>query len=239
MTAAVRTEIRSDVATGSPWKDLYNLGGIVSVILAIIPAVAVVAFFIWPYAPGVQPVPEIFAMVQNDPFGALMALDFFVLLGGLISIILLIALYVALKPVNESYALIALIIGLISVAAIIAGRPIAEVFVLSDQYAAAATEAERSRYLAAGEALIPTFHGSAWMVYAAGMSISYLITSYLMLRSDTFSRATAYVGFATNIAIGLFFLPVIGPLLMFVGTLFGVVWSIQLAWRFFWLARMA
>lgn len=225
-------------AVASPhWQDLYRVGGIASVVLAIIPFVAVIAFFIWPYAPGVEPVAEIFDMVQTEPFGALMALDFFVLLGGIIAVPQLLALYAALKQVNESYALIALAFGLLSAAAIIAGRPIAEIFTLSDQYAAATTDIERNHYLAAGEALIPTFHGTAWMVYAAGMSIAYLVIAYLMLRSDIFTKATAYVGLATNIAIGLFFLPAIGPLMMFIGTILGVVWSVQLARGFFRLSR--
>jgi len=237
MDSALPLATKSAVSHDSHWKDLYTLGWIVSIVLAIIPIVAVIAYFIWPYAPGVLTTAEIFEMVQSDPVGALMALDFFVLLGGLVSIILLLALYAALKEVHEAYALIALILGLVSVAAIVAGRPIAEIFTLSNQYAAVA-ETEQGYYLAAGEALIPTFHGTAWMVYAAGMAISYLITSYLMLRSDIFSRPTAYVGFATNITIGLFFLPAIGPLLMFIGTILGIIWSIQLARRFYALAQV-
>lgn len=219
------------------WQEMYTIGGLASIVLAIIPVVAVIAFFIWPYAPGVKTTAEIFDMVQAEPFGALMALDFFVLLGGLVSILLLLPLYIALKDVNESYAMIALVTGLLSVGAIVAGRPIAEVFVLSDQYAAATNELERSTVLAAGEALIPAFHGTAWMVYAAGMSISYLLSAWLMLRSDLFDRATAWVGVVTNVLIGGFFLPVIGPFLMFLGTITGVVWSIQLARAFFRLAN--
>lgn len=42
----------------------------------------------------------------------LMALDFIFLLGNLISILILLALYGALHQVNESYALIALVLGL-------------------------------------------------------------------------------------------------------------------------------
>lgn len=223
--------------TPSKWNSLYLVGSITAITLTIIPIAAVIAYFIWPYAPGVKTTEEIFLMTQQEPFGALMALDFFVLLGGLVSVLLLLPLYTALKSVDEGYALIALCLGLLSVAAIVVGRPIAEIFALGDQYAAATTDVEQGYVLAAGEALIPSFHGTAWMVYGIGMSVSYLISALLMLKGKVFNTSTAYVGIATNVCIGLFLLPLIGPLFMFLGTIIGIVWSIQLAREFYMFSK--
>jgi len=64
-----------------------------------------------------------------------------------------VAIYVSTKKANESYALLALVFGLISCILVFFMRPIAEMFYLSGQYATATTEAARNQYLAAGEAL--------------------------------------------------------------------------------------
>jgi hypothetical protein len=234
-SAGTRRKLASN--TGSNWEGLYLIGGVAAILLTVIPVVAILAYFIWPYAPGVMSTEAIFELVQRNPFGALMALDFFVLLGGLVSVLLLLPLYGALKVVDEGLALIALCFGLLSVAAIVAGRPIAEVFVLSEQFTQASTEAERTYALAAGAALLPSFHGTAWMVYGLGMSISYLLSTFLMLKGQIFRRSTAYVGIVTNIFIGLFIIPVVGPLFMFLGTIVGIVWSVQLAREFLLMAQ--
>ena len=61
----------------------------------------------------------------------MIALDLFLFIGNLFSIILFLALCVSLKPVNESYALIALAIGLIGVVLLIPSRPLSELYTLS------------------------------------------------------------------------------------------------------------
>jgi hypothetical protein len=166
-----------------------------------------------------------------------MALDFFFIVGTLISILPLLALYVALKRVNESYALIALVLGLIAVVSLIPSRPIAELVLLSDRYAAATTDAARSHYLAAGESLLALFNGTAWMVNIVFSSVSSLISSFLMLRSTIFSKATAYVGIVSNIAALGFFIPVAGLFLLFLATLGGMVLYALVARRLLQLGR--
>ena len=61
---------------------------------------------------------------------------------------------------NESYALLALVLGLIAAVLIVPARPISELFSLSELYAAATTDAARSQYLAAGEAILALFDGT-------------------------------------------------------------------------------
>ena len=63
--------------------------------------------------------------------------------------------------------------------------------------------------------------------------ISLLVSSLLMLRSNIFSKATAWVGIVTNVAL-FFFLPgTIGTLLLFLSLPGYMVWYIQMARRFF------
>ena len=227
------------VTADQHWKNLYKIGGIACIGEVIIIVLGFVAYFIWPYAPGSISTLNVFANIQKDWPGALVSLDFLLLLGNLVAILVFITLYVALKQVNESYALIALIVGLIGLAAIIPSRPIAEMFSLSRLYATAATSTEKSQYLAAGDALLALFNGSAWIINTVLGSLSLLISALLMLRGTIFSKATAYVGIVTNIVPLGFFLPGIGPIFLFLSLPFMVVWDIQLARRFFQLGRQS
>lgn len=215
------------------WRDLYKIGAVTTFSLFIIPLVAVIGFFIWPYIPGEATMIEIFDLVQTDPIGAAVSLDVFVLLGGVVSLPLFVVLYITLREVNPSYALVALAFGVISVAAIIPVRPIMEIFALGNLYADAETPAEQSRYLAAGEALIQTFHGTAWLMYILLGAVSLLISATLMLRSPLFTRSIAYLGIVTGLCSLPVLLPTLGVLLLFVGTITGMVWNLLMARRFY------
>jgi hypothetical protein len=215
------------------WRDLYRIGSISSIIVAGLVIFAVIAFLIWPYKPGVTSTADIFAALQTDRLGGLMSLDLLLLVIELITVLPLLALYVALKRVNESWALIALVLGLIAVVLIVPARPLAELVSLSGKYAAATTETTRSQYLAAGDALLELFAGTAWIVFTVFLGLSGLISSLLMLRSNVFSKTTAYVGIISSIPGFGFFIPVIGPLLLFVSTFGGIAWYALIARAFF------
>lgn len=224
----------ANAAAADPrWRDLYKIGAITSALVALLVIVAVIAFFIWPYAPGTASTAEILTTLHDDPLGGLMSLDLVLFIIELVTILPLLALYVALKPVNESWALIALVLGLVAVVATIVARPLAEMAVLGDQYATATTEAARGQYLAAGEALLAYFEGTAWMVLNTFIALSGLISAWLMLRSPHFDKTTAYVGLVAS-APGLgFLIPVLGPILLFVATIGGVVWYFLVARIFY------
>jgi hypothetical protein len=231
-------QILDIVETADPrWKDLYRIGGITSITLAILVIIAVIAFFIWPYKPSLTSTINVFTTLQNDRLGGLIALDLPFIVGTLLSVIPLLALYAAPKQVNESYALIALTFGIIAVVSLIPARPISELVSLSDGYAAATTNAARSQYLAAGEALLVFFNGTAWLVDIVFSSISGLIISFLMLRGRIFSKATAYPGIIINIAALGFFIPIMGLLSLFLATLGGVLWQFMAGRRLLQLAQ--
>lgn len=69
---------------------------------------------------------------------------------------------------------------------------------LSSQYAAAATEAQRSTFLAAGEAMLTSFNVGAFQVSYVVVSAAWLMIAVVMLHSSVFSRATAYSGILTG-----------------------------------------
>jgi hypothetical protein len=227
-------------AAGDPrWKDLYFLGGIsaLAAIAAIVTAGA--AYAVWPYFPGELSTAEVYAKVLSDRMGALAALDVIYYVCSILSIPLCLGLYVALRRTNESQALIALVIGLMALALLFSARPIAEVMTLADRYAAAATEAERIRLLAAGDPLLVLFTGTSnSLSYILG-TLSLLIYAFLMRDGKVFSKRAAWVGVATNVAAFGLFLPAIGLWLSFASLAGMIIWNIQIAGALFRLARTA
>ncbi|MGD2147409.1 MAG: DUF4386 family protein [Anaerolineae bacterium] len=150
-----------------------------------------------------------------------------------IMVLPLLAVYVALKPVNESYALIALVLRLMGNLVIFAGRPVVEMAYLSNQYAVATSDAARNQYLAAGEAFHAVFGGTAWASSLVLVGISGVISSLLMLRSTVFTKAKGHVGLGMSVVGLAFWLPGIWAILSLLATVGGVVWYLQLAHTFY------
>jgi hypothetical protein len=117
---------------------------------------------------------------------------------------------------------------------------------LSDKFAAATDEAQRTLLLAAGEAMLAfdLWHGSGALVGGLLMQTSTLILSAVMLRSADFGKVTAWVGVVMHgldllhIAAGFFF-PAAGVALMIVAGPLYLVWFPLLARDFFRLAKDA
>jgi Domain of unknown function (DUF4386) len=231
-----------DVGIPDPrWKDLYKIGGICGVLMSVLTILAIVIYFIWPYKPGLASAIDIFTTIQNNKLNGLMSLDFFMVVITVITVPFFLALYFATKKVNESYALIALVFGLISCVLGLTMRPIAEMFYLSGQYATATTDAARSQYLAAGEALSALFNGTIWMLYFLTFGVDLLISSLLMLRTKIFSRTTAYLGIFLNIGLLSIFAFIPGfalyaTIINLVTTIVGAIWNVLVARTFFQLA---
>ena len=216
-----------------PWSDLYKIGCISCLVFIASIVIAVIAYFIWPYTPGLTSVENIFTLLQDNRMGGLISLDILMVLLMPIMIFPILALYAALKSVNESYAIIALVLGLIGNTIIFAGRPVAEMAYLSDQFTTATSESAKAQYLAAGEALHALFNGTAWMASMFLIGISGTINSLLMFRSNVFSKAAAYVGLIVSIGGFGFFFPGIGAILSLTATIGGVVWYLQVARVFY------
>ena len=101
------------------WKDLYRIGGIASLLIAAGVVLAIVAYFIWPYKGNFTSMETIFATLQSDRLGGLISLDISMLLIAPLNILMFLGIYAALKRVNESWALIALMLALTAVVLVI------------------------------------------------------------------------------------------------------------------------
>ncbi len=109
---------------------------------------------------------------------------------------------------------------------------------LSSQFAAAATEAEQVIFLASGQAMMAQYTGTAFDVYYVFNAVGLLIMAVVMLRSDIFSKGTAYWGIAAG---GLMIIPssagMIGMAFALASLVPWMVFAILIARRFFQLGR--
>ncbi len=228
-----------NATTDYRWKELYKIAAVAAIVSELVILLGIALYFVYPYAPGTKSTQEIFAMLQSNPLGGLISLDLFLFIGNIFSIPLFLGLYVSLRQANESYALVALALGLIGVVSLIPSRPLFGLFALSGQYAAAASDTARSQLIAAGDALLAQFDGTGWFMNTLLGAFSLLISSLLMLRGNFFTKSTAYVGIVTNAAVCFFFIPMVGKLLLFISLLGYMIWYFQLARKFFQMGRKA
>lgn len=205
------------------WMGLYKIGIVAALISLILIPISMVAFFIWPPFP-----PDILTVIQEDALAGLMSLDLLYLLGNFFGIPLFLVLFVTLKRVDDSWALIALALGFIGLVCIVLARPILEMLALSDQYTAASAT-DKATYLAASEAILSLFHGTAFHTHYLLGSASLLISSCLMLGSDIFGKATARVGIVTNIVVFGLYVPVIGVYLSLLSVVGYLIWYALIA----------
>jgi hypothetical protein len=203
------------------WMGLYRLGGIAGLIAGPLTIIDIIVFVVWPQPSTVE---GWFALFQRSWILGLLDMD---LLGMTIYVIivpLVLALYLTLRRTGQSATLVAGVITFIGMAAYFASNTGISMLYLSGQYEAATTDAQRAAALAAGQAVTAIFLGQAFTVSFLLVSAALLITSIVMLRSDAFSRRTAYIGVVANLCGLGEFAPV--PFLIMMAT--GVVNAVAL-----------
>jgi hypothetical protein len=192
----------------------------------------VVLYFVWPYSPGRLSTPEILELLANEPFAGFMSLDLSMVVIVPINIVVFIALYVALRRVNHSYALIALVLGAIAIPTVIISRPVLELLELGRAYAVAATPAEQEPAVTLAEGLLLYYEGTAWVLQTLLLLTPGLIFALLMRKSPDFSRATAIVGIVISAAGFGFVVPGADALFLFINTIGTIVWYPMVAVSF-------
>lgn len=222
----------SDTVNADPrLKPLYRIGGAAALFAVAIYLIHLIVFFVWG-----QPESALgwFKLFEDNKLGGLLAFELLLVLSSALGIATTLALYAALRRVNESLMAIALVLGLVEAVAFIVARPALEMLYLSEGYAAATTDAQRDAFLAAGEAMLATFNGTAFHLSINLFSIYFLIVPLVMLQSNIFGRVTAYVGILAAIFNWALYVPEIGIFLSILSVFpFLLIWNILIARRLF------
>lgn len=222
-------------ATDSSWKGLYKYGGAASLIMVVITLVQFIVFVAWP-PPLEGSVLDWFTLFQDNWLRGLLSFELLMIVYVCLSILVVFALFIALKRINQSLMVIYLAFSLVGIVAFMTARPAFEMLSLSNQYASATTDAQKSMLLAAGHGMLAIFKGTTFYVSYILGSITGLIVSIVMMRSKIFSKATAYMRIMSSILDFGLFVPTIGIFISMFSVVFLLIWNILIARRLFKLA---
>ena len=175
-----------------------------------------------------------FTLFHKNGILGLLSLDLLYIVDNALVIPLYLALYAALRKDSPSFMAIALAFGLVGIATYFASNTAFEMLALSSQFAAATTTVQRVQFLAAGQAMLAIYQGTAFNVYYILGAIATLIISMVMLRSSNFGKVTAYAGIAAG---ALMLIPstagTIGLYFAFCSLVPTAIWLILIARRLF------
>jgi hypothetical protein len=221
--------------TAFAWKPLYKVGAVAALMMVVFIPIQIIIFLAWPPPSTVI---GYFMLFQHNWLLGLLSLDLLYLVNNALLILLYLALYAVLRRVSPSFMTVALILGLVGIAAYYASNTAFEMLSLSSQYAAATAEAQRSLTLASGQAMLAIYTGTAFDVYYVLNAVATLIISAVMLRSTLFGKVTASVGMVTGV---LMVVPstagTIGLVLSLMSLVPFAIWSVLIARRLFMLAQ--
>ncbi len=227
-TSSLRERESTAEVDQSTWKGLYTIAAAAAITIVVFIPIQIVVFIVWP-PPGT--VLGYFTIYRQNALLGLLDQDLLLAIDAALGLPILLALYVTLRRANEGLMLLSVALGVAGLAAYMASNTAVQMLTLSNQYAAAATEAERAGLLAAGQATLANYNGTAFHFNYIGGTLSLLIASVVMLRSAVFSRAIAWLGVALNIlAFGLY-VPVIGIPLSILSVILLLPWYVLIARR--------
>lgn len=192
----------------SGWKSLYRVGGAAALVAGILfrrnladEYFLLRSLGVFHSGPTAIPGNALawFTLLHENPFLGLTLLNLFDVVNYALVGLIFLGLYAALRRVNKGSMTLALAIGLVGVTVYLASNQAFALLSLSDQYAAATTDAQRSLFLAAGQALLAIQNSGA--TYGNGIYTSYLcvtlaclLMATVMLESRVFSKVTAWCG---------------------------------------------
>jgi hypothetical protein len=187
------------------WRTLYYAGAVAPLIALFFYLIEFSLLFLGqPYPTTIE---GWFALIQHSKLLGLWYLNALDILSFALLGIMFLALHMALRRFRPSWMLIALYLALLGVAVFIVPRVLhLSLLPLSDLHAAATTDAQKSVYLAAGEALSQVSSATPQTLGFLFMAVAGLLISDVSLRSHALhqpvplSKATGYVGIVGFVA---------------------------------------
>jgi hypothetical protein len=172
-------------------------------------------------APRSGAVRDWFSLLQAHPLIGLISLNGLDLVNYALVGLIVLGMYAALRKSAPGAVTVALGLAFTGIAVYFASNQAFSLLRLSRAYAAAATDAERSQLLAAGQALQalsdPLTFGSGVFWGFNLVTLAELIFAGAMLRTGVFSKLTAWIGLAANaLGLGYFITVAFAPALTFI-----------------------
>jgi hypothetical protein len=211
------------------WKKLFTIGGITAWVFVIYSFITMAQLILF----GGQPenALEAFTMLAENKLIGFLRLDIPTLLIMPLYYVIFLCIFISLWKTDPALATLGSILAFAGVTLFLATPSAFSWIPLNEKYLAATSVAEKDQLIAAGEALLASdmWHGSGAIIGGLLILIASLILSIVMLKSGTFSKATAIVGivtYALDLAHALvgFISPQAGVILMAIAGPLYLVW---------------
>jgi hypothetical protein len=240
----MENEMSQSENQNTKWKGIYILGGIAA-LGAVLTGVVEIGITFLPGGNAPQEtVLDWFSLFQENPFMGLRNLGLLNIFLNTLSIPAYLALYGAHRKTSEHpFAALAALVSFLGIGVFFATNRAFPMLALSNQYALAATDAQRTTLEAAAQSLLavgashtPGTFLAFFLTESAGVLIS-----IVMLRGRVFGKLNAYagmLGFASLLVFEYFSSFVSGlsnatMLLSMFGGLLSMAWYILIARRLF------
>ncbi|NDJ63027.1 MAG: DUF4386 family protein [Chloroflexi bacterium] len=179
------------------WRPFFRVGGIVALLtVGVAITEIIVTFFPNGAGEGIVTAADWFALFQADPFMGLRNLGLLNIGFFALGVVVYVALYGALQRVSRGWVTLALITYCVGAAVFFATNRALPMLQLANHHATAATEAQRSALLAAGEAMLAVGQShtpGTFLAFALAGAAGFML-SLMILRSNIISKASAYIG---------------------------------------------
>lgn len=224
-------------------RSIYWLGGLVSMMLT---AYCISTFLIFLLiGPPPENIMECFALLNENRLPGLLQLDILTVFAMPLYYLLFYSIYLTLKDTDMELATLSTILVFAGLTLFLSCASQFSILNLSDRYALAVDDSEKSRLLTAGEALFSSdiWHGTSAFIGGLLLQTGGLLFSIAMLKNNVFSRITAYTGifiFGLDLIhiLIIFFLPLLSNLLMVIAGTFYLLWFLLVGFRLFQLSRI-
>jgi len=180
-------------------------------------------------------VEEYYQTLNHDGLVGILRLDLATMILLALFPFVAVAIYAAFRQSRPAYGLLAMLLILIGTLLGLANESAFSMMHLSDLHAAASSAAQQEQLLAAGEAVIAANMWNSTAGFLAGifMQGGFVFISFVMLRSQEFSKGTAYTGILSNgldfihVFVALF-APALAATLLSIGGVFYLFWFVLL-----------
>ncbi|MCB2179540.1 hypothetical protein KQH54_00290 [bacterium] len=232
----------------SNWKVIYRIGAVAAVLAVALAILEMLITFLPGGAEVQETVADYFFFLQRHPLLGMRNLG---LINIGINMMLFAAFFGIFAAVRETkqqpIAVLTMVMAFVGLAVFFATNRAFAMFALSQEYAAAATEAQKALLEAAGKAMLAVGQNHTAGTFLAFflMELSGLMISLIMLRGEVFGKVGAVagvLGFSTLLVFEIVssFGSDLGMALMLVATLGGiasVVWYLNVAKTLFQLSK--
>jgi hypothetical protein len=243
-------QISESRAAGSASKYLYKVGAIAALMAAVLFRRNMDAEYLLLRGVGIihtgptiapSTVVEWFALLNQNKLLGLTLLNIFDLVNYALLGLIFLATVAALQQTRKSFMTIVTALGFLGIMIYLGSNQALSMLSLSNQYASATTAAHRSTLLAAGQAALAlhenvSYQGNGLYISFLLVSVAGLILSFVMLKSDSFSRISASMGITANLlGLGYYLMLVFAPALVYLplslSALFLLAWYLMISER--------